>query len=58
MARPERRRSSRGMAKGCDISGFCMEPFTKALEAIAQVMRYGVATHPDNDWVRWPGVLA
>ena len=52
MARPERRQTSRGIAKGCDIIGFCMEPFSKALEAIAQVMRDGVATHPDNEWVR------
>jgi hypothetical protein len=29
-----------------------MKSFTKALEAIAQVMRDGVATHPDNEWVR------
>lgn len=29
-----------------------MEPFTKALEAIAGVMRDGAASHPDNDWVR------
>jgi len=29
-----------------------MEPFTKALEAIAQVMRDGAAMHPDNDWIR------
>jgi hypothetical protein len=29
-----------------------MEPFTKALEIVARVMRDGVATHPDNDWVR------
>ena len=29
-----------------------MEPFTKALEVVAQVMRDGAATHPDNDWVR------
>ena len=29
-----------------------METFTKALEVIAQVMRDGVATHPDNEWVR------
>ena len=28
--------------------------FTQALEVIGQVMRDGVATHPDNDWVRWP----
>ena len=28
-----------------------MEPFTKALEVIAEVMREGAATHPDNDWV-------
>ena len=29
-----------------------MEPFTKALEVVARVMRDGAATHPDNDWVR------
>jgi hypothetical protein len=28
-----------------------VEPFTKALEAIAGVMRVGAANHPDNDWV-------
>jgi hypothetical protein len=28
-----------------------MEPFAKALEVIAEVMREGAATHPDNDWV-------
>ena len=28
-----------------------MEPFTKALDVIAGVMREGAATHPDNDWV-------
>ena len=28
-----------------------MKPFTKALEIVAQVMREGAATHPDNDWV-------
>ena len=28
-----------------------MEPFTKALEVVARVMREGAATHPDNDWV-------
>ena len=28
-----------------------MEPFTKALEVVARVMRDGAATHPDNDWV-------
>jgi hypothetical protein len=27
-------------------------PFTQALEVIAQVMRDGVATHPDNEWLR------
>ena len=26
--------------------------FTPALEVIGQVMRDGVATHPDNEWVR------
>jgi hypothetical protein len=31
-----------------------MEPFSKALEAVAGVMRDGAATHPDNDWVRRP----
>jgi hypothetical protein len=25
-----------------------MEPFTKALEVVARVMREGAATHPDN----------
>jgi hypothetical protein len=29
-----------------------MEPFDQALRVIAQVMRDGVATHPDNEWVR------
>jgi hypothetical protein len=29
-----------------------VEPFTKALEAIAQVMQAGVATHRDNEWTR------
>ena len=29
-----------------------MEPFKPALEVIADVMRDGVATHPDNEWVR------
>jgi hypothetical protein len=29
-----------------------MEPFTKALETIAGVMRDGVATHSDNEWTR------
>ena len=28
-----------------------MEPFTKALEAVAGVMRAGARSHPDNDWV-------
>lgn len=26
--------------------------FTKALEVVGQVMRDGVAAHPDNDWIR------
>jgi hypothetical protein len=29
-----------------------MKPFDQALKVIAGVMRNGVATHPDNDWVR------
>ncbi len=29
-----------------------MEPFSKALEAIAGVMRTGAQSHPDDDWVR------
>jgi hypothetical protein len=29
-----------------------VEPFKHALEVIAGVMRDGVATHPDNEWVR------
>jgi len=28
-----------------------MEPFAKALEVVARVMR-GAATHPDDDWIR------
>ncbi len=31
-----------------------MEPFTKALEAIAGIMRDGAASHPDNDWIERP----
>jgi len=29
-----------------------MELFAKALEAIAEVMRQGAATHSDNEWTR------
>jgi len=29
-----------------------VEPFAKALETIADVMRDGAASHPDCDWVR------
>ena len=29
-----------------------MESFARALAAVAEVMRAGAATHPDNDWVR------
>jgi hypothetical protein len=29
-----------------------MEPFTKALEVVARVMRDGAAMHPGNDWVQ------
>jgi hypothetical protein len=28
-----------------------VEPFAKALETIAGVMRDGVVTHPNNEWV-------
>ena len=28
-----------------------MEPFAKALEVVARVMRDGAATHPDNDGI-------
>lgn len=28
-----------------------MEQFVKALEAVADVMRDGAASHPDSDWV-------
>jgi hypothetical protein len=31
-----------------------MEPFDQALTVIAGVMRDGVATHHDNDWIHWP----
>jgi hypothetical protein len=29
-----------------------VEPFDGAMQVIAQVMQDGVATHPDNEWVR------
>jgi len=29
-----------------------MELFTEALATIADVMKHGAASHPDNDWVR------
>jgi hypothetical protein len=29
-----------------------MEPFTDALKILAEVMRQGAASHPDNDWLR------
>lgn len=29
-----------------------MEPFTKALEVVAAVMRDGAATHGDGEWTR------
>ncbi len=28
-----------------------VKPFERALEVVAQVMRDGVATHSDNEWV-------
>jgi hypothetical protein len=28
-----------------------VESFAKALEPVADAMRYGAAMHPDNDWV-------
>jgi len=28
-----------------------MDPFTKALEIVAAVMRDGALIHPDNDWI-------
>jgi hypothetical protein len=28
------------------------QPFSEALEIIAEVMKHGAASHPDNDWVR------
>jgi hypothetical protein len=28
-----------------------MKPFTAALEVVAQVMRDGARSHPENDWV-------
>jgi len=27
-------------------------PFAKAMEIVAEVMRHGAASHPDNDWLR------
>jgi hypothetical protein len=29
-----------------------LQPFSEALEIIAEVMKHGAASHPDNDWVR------
>jgi len=29
-----------------------VEPFTIALEVVAEVMRDGIAIHPDNEWTR------
>ena len=29
-----------------------MQPFSKALEIVAQVMRVGAATHSDGEWAR------
>jgi hypothetical protein len=29
-----------------------MEYFTEALATIADIMKHGAASHPDNDWVR------
>lgn len=33
-----------------------MEPqvFAEALEIVAEVMRHGAASHPDNDWLTRP----
>ena len=28
------------------------QPFSEALEIIAELMKHGAASHPDNDWVR------
>ena len=30
------------------------QPFSEALEIIAEVMKHGAASHPDNDWLRRP----
>jgi hypothetical protein len=29
-----------------------MEPFSKALGAVGEVMHDGAVSHPDNDWIR------
>jgi len=39
-------------ADGKRAGGESVEPFKHALEVIAAVMRDGVATHPDNEWIR------
>jgi hypothetical protein len=31
-----------------------MEPFAEAMEIVAEVMRHGAASHPDNDWLKRP----
>ena len=30
-----------------------MNEFTEAFDIIADVMKHGAASHPDNDWVEW-----
>ena len=31
-----------------------MEAFTEAMEVVADVMRHGAASHPDNEWLKRP----
>ena len=46
-------RSSNTLAEDSPRAGSeSVEPFKPTLEVIAGVMRDGVATHPDNEWVR------
>jgi Domain of unknown function (DUF5664) len=29
-------------------------PFAEAMEIVAEVMKHGAASHPDNDWLKRP----
>ena len=35
-----------------------MEPFTEAMQIVAEVMRHGATSHPDNDWFKAPARIS